>query len=121
MEAGATDTVVLMGEEGDMSQFESMEVRLLVVCSVCAGLLTAFTLHGARQSNIRENRQSEICSKSCTNSLNRFVVHVSDFLGAVLILAVLLLLLFLLQEIFLQSQRFDVLIVRQWLYKYKKK
>lgn len=118
-EAGATDTVVLVGEKGHVSQFESVEVRLLVVSSICVGLLMAFTLHGAGRRRIGANGLSEICC--CTNGLDCFVAHESDFLGAVLILAVLLLLLLLLQEVFLQRQRLDILIGRLWLYKYKKK
>lgn len=41
--------MVLVGEEGDLSQFESMEVGLVVVDSVSARLVTAFMLHGGGQ------------------------------------------------------------------------
>lgn len=94
--------MVLVGEEGDVSQLESVEVGLVVVDSFSGRLPIGFVLHGARRRRIGANWQREIRSKSCTDSLNRFVAHVSDLLGAVLVLAVLLLLLFLLQEIFLQ-------------------
>lgn len=93
--------MVLVGEEGGVSGFESVEVGLVV--SVSASRAIAFVLHGSRQRRIRVDGQGEICPEPCTHSLNRFVVHVPDFLlGNVLTLTVLLLLLFLLQEIFLQ-------------------
>lgn len=103
LEAGAADIVVLVGEEGDVSEFQSVEVGLVVVDSFSARLPIAFVLHGARERLIRANGLSKICSKPCTHSLDRLVVHVSDLLGSALILTVLLLLLFLPQEIFLQS------------------
>lgn len=102
LEAGAADVVVLVGQEGDVSQFESVEVGLVVLDRVSARLAVAFVLHGAGQRWIRANGQIEICSEPCTHSLNGFVAHVSDLLATVLVLTVLLLLLFLLQEIVLQ-------------------
>lgn len=44
-------------------------------------------------------------------------MHVSDLFGAVLILAVLLFLFSLLQEIFLQCERLGILVVGPWLYR----
>lgn len=93
--------MVLVGEEGDVSQFEMMEVGLAVVSG---RLTTAFVLHAGRRRGIRVNGQNEIRLKPRTYSLNGLVVHVSNLLDTVLVLAVLLLLLllFLLQDVFLQ-------------------
>lgn len=63
LEAGAADVVVLVGEEGEVSHFESVEVGLVVVGGDSARLVIAFVLHGARKRRIRANGQSKICSK----------------------------------------------------------
>lgn len=47
--------MVLVGEEGDVSEFQSVEVGLVVVDSFSARLPIAFVLHGARERLIGAN------------------------------------------------------------------
>ena len=107
LQGGAADVVVLVGQEGDVTQFESVEVGLVVGDGVSARLPMALALHRAGPRRFRTDRQAEIGS----HGLNCFVVRVPDLLGSVLFL-MLLLLLPLLQEILLQRQGPDVLVVR---------
>lgn len=92
--------MVLVGEKRAVFQFNSVTVGLVVI-----GLFSAFSLHRSRKRGIS--------SKAGTNGLNSFVVDVSNFSGTALILTVLLLFLFLLQEIFFQRERFNALVVGQ--------
>lgn len=92
--------MVLVGEKRAVFQFNSVTVGLVVI-----GLFSAFSLHRSRKRGIS--------SKADTNGLNSFVVDVSNFSGTALILTVLLLFLFLLQEIFFQRERFNALVVGQ--------
>lgn len=93
LEAGAADGVVLVGEERAVFQFQAG--------SVAVARFSAFGLHSSRKREIR--------CQAPTNSLDRLVVDVPNFSGAVLILTVLLLFLFLLQEVFLQREGFNAL------------
>lgn len=100
--------MVLMGEKRAVFQFKSVKVGLVV-----AGHSSAFSLHRSRKSEIVwSGGQREISSRAGTNSLNSFVVDVSNFSGTALVLT-LLLFLFLLQEIFFQCEGFNALVVGQ--------
>lgn len=82
--------MVLVGEKRAAFQFKSVKVGLVVIAHFSAFSLQIIWADGQR----------EISSKADTNSLNSFVVDVSDFSGTALIFTVLLIFLFLLQEIF---------------------
>lgn len=99
--------MVLVGEKRAVFQFRSVKVGLVV-----NGHFSAFSLHSSRKREmVWADGQRGISSKAATNSLNSFVVDVSSFSGAALILSVLLLFLFLLQEILFQRERFNALVV----------
>lgn len=112
LQAGAADVVVLVGKEGGVPHFRSAEVGVVVVVLIGAGhrLAVPLLLHTARQGGVRAGREVEICTQPCRHSLNLLVAHAPDLSAAVFILTVPLL-LFLLQEVFLEGLALDVLIV----------
>lgn len=90
--------MVLVGEKRAAFQFQSAQAGSLVIAG-----FSAFRLPSSRKREI----------SSATNSLSRLAVDVSNFFGAALILTVLLLFLFLLQEILFQREGFNALAVGQ--------
>lgn len=99
LEAGAADGMVLVGEKRAVFQFAGGKVGMEMMA------LLAFRLHGGRRR--------EISSEAATDGLDSFVVDASNVPGAALIPTMLLLFLFLLQEVFLQRERFVALVVGQ--------
>lgn len=82
-----------MGEERAAFQFQAG--------SVVIARFSAFALHSSSKREIR--------CQAPTNGLDRLVVDMPNFSGAALNLTVLLLFLFLLQEVFLQREGFNSL------------
>lgn len=89
------------------------EKRAVKAGWVVVGLLPAFSPDSRRRAIIGADGQREVRSEAGTHRLDSSVVDATKFSGTALILAVLLLFLFPLQEIFFQREGFDALAVGQ--------